>query len=165
MPGCHVSQLPSVSAAAEGIFFFSPSAYVGLNRRPVRFWLWSWCWGGKLLLIRRGPRARPCGPPHTCALAVARGGGCFCGETVWLPLSSVAAEQPASRPVRHRYRSGFILQWYLLSPATKNKPADCSAEVSHDHAARLLHATLASRLGLRGSATRVKCGRAREGLP
>lgn len=35
----------------------------------------------------------------------------------------------------HQYSSGFILQWYLLSPRTKNKPADCDVDVSHECAA------------------------------
>lgn len=32
----------------------------------------------------------------------------------------------------HQYRSGFILQWYLLSPRTKNKQADCYVDLSHE---------------------------------
>lgn len=35
----------------------------------------------------------------------------------------------------HRYSSDFILQWYLLSPSTKNKPADCYVALSHEYAA------------------------------
>lgn len=35
----------------------------------------------------------------------------------------------------HQFRRDFILQWYPLSPSTKNKRADCSVELSHEHAA------------------------------